>query len=324
MSEPVLIEVADESAVGEVRRIAAEFGRQMNFAGDVIGRVSVVASELASNLVKHAGRGFVVMNRDEDRSELEILSLDHGPGIGDVAEALRDGYSTSGTVGTGLGAISRQADFFNIYTRRQHGTVVLARFGKSRGMGEVAAVSIPVHGELMNGDGWAAANGAGTRTIMVVDGLGHGALAHEASAAARAAFQTSNGSPTNRLQTIHDGLKHTRGAAVAIAELDPEAGTMRFAGIGNISAITVDPAARRSAVSMHGIAGHEMRQVREFQYPWSRQSALIMHSDGLTTRWNLDDYPALMSRDPAVIAGVLGNDHRRQNDDATVVVARTP
>jgi len=283
-----------------------------------------VASELASNLVKHAGRGLVVMNRDEDHGELEIISLDHGPGIEDIGEALRDGYSTRGTVGTGLGAISRQADFFNLYTRRKHGTVVLARFGRNVRAAEVAAVSIPVHGERVNGDGWAASNGNGMRTVMVVDGLGHGDPAHQAATAAREVFQTSSGSPANRLQTIHDGLKHTRGAAVAIAQLDPEGGKMHFAGIGNISAITVDPSARRSAVSMHGIAGHEMRQVREFEYPWTRESVLIMHSDGLTTRWNLDDYPALMTRDPAVIAGVLWNDHRRQNDDSTVVVARTP
>ena len=75
---------------------------------------------------------------------------------------------------------------------------------------------------------------------------------------------------------------------------------------------------------MHGIAGHEMREVREFVYPWSRESLLIMHSDGLGTRWDLDAYPALLTRDPALIAGLLWKDHRRQNDDSTVVVARTP
>ena len=75
---------------------------------------------------------------------------------------------------------------------------------------------------------------------------------------------------------------------------------------------------------MHGIAGHEMREVREFAYPWSRESTLIMHSDGLGTRWDLDTYPALLTRDPVLVAGILWKDHRRPNDDSTVVVARTP
>ena len=324
MSEPILIEVPDQSAVGEVRRVGSQVGRSLNFDDEVIARIAVVASELATNLVKHAKTGLVVMNRNDDDGELEIMSLDHGPGIDDLAEALRDGHSTRGTAGTGLGAIARQADAFGIYSRRKHGTVVVARFGKGEHSGEIGAVSIPFRGERVNGDGWATAATNGSRTVMVVDGLGHGEPAHEAAVAACQVFATSSGTPADRLRTIHDGLRHTRGAAVAVAELDPNAGKMRFAGVGNISATMVDPTARRSAVSLHGIAGHEMRQVREFDYPWSRESALIMHSDGLTTRWNLDDYPALIARDPAVIAGVLWNDHRRQNDDSTVVVARTP
>jgi hypothetical protein len=138
------------------------------------------------------------------------------------------------------------------------------------------------------------------------------------------AFARTSGTPAFRLRTIHEALQHTRGAAVAVAELKPDEGLMLFAGVGNISATMIDPAARRSAVSLHGIVGHALRDIREFTYPWSRESCLIMHSDGLTTRWDLDRYPALITRDPALIAGVLWKDHRRPNDDSTVVVARTP
>ena len=324
MSEPVLIEVADESAVGELRRVGSQLGRTLEVSEETIGRIAVVASELGTNLVKHARGGLVIFSPDEERRSIEILSLDHGPGIADIGAALQDGHSTLGTSGTGLGAISRQSDFFNLYSHRKYGTVLLARFGGGDHSRDVAGVSIPMRGERVNGDGWSSSAMNGTRTVMVVDGLGHGHLAHEAASAACDAFGRSKGSPAERLQMIHEGLRQTRGAAVAVAELDPNGGKMRFAGVGNISATTVDPTARRSAVSLHGIAGHEMRQVREFEYPWSRESSLIMHSDGLTTRWNLDDYPALMAKDPAVIAGVLWNDYRRQNDDATVVVARTP
>jgi anti-sigma regulatory factor (Ser/Thr protein kinase) len=319
----MLIEVADASAVGEVRRVSARAGEQLAFDEVTIGRISVVVSELATNLVKHATRGLVIITPNVERGELEIVALDHGSGIADISQALHDGHSTAGTSGTGLGAISRQADFFNVYSRPKAGTVVLARFGNSDNA-ELGAMSIPILGEWKNGDSWAASSQNGTRTVMVVDGLGHGDPAHEAAVAACEAFAESKGSASMRLQTVHNGLRHTRGAAVAIAELDPNAGVMRFAGVGNISAITVDRAARRATVSIHGIAGHDMRALREFAYPWTRESTLIMHSDGVSTRWNLDDYPGLIGRDPALIAAVLWNDHRRHNDDSTIVVVRTP
>jgi hypothetical protein len=191
-------------------------------------------------------------------------------------------------------------------------------------MAQIGGVSVPFRGEPVNGDGWASTANNGTRTVMVVDGLGHGFYAHDAAVAACESFAAAKGSCGAILRAIHDAVRKTRGAAVAVAELDPGSGQIRFAGVGNISATMIDPAARRSAVSMHGIAGHEMRDVREFAYPWSRESVLVMHSDGLTTRWDLDTYPSLLTRDPALIAGILWKDHRRQNDDSTVVVARTP
>jgi hypothetical protein len=272
----------------------------------------------------------MLLGRSDTSSEtLEILALDNGPGIEDVGKALRDGHSTTGTAGTGLGAVSRQSDFFQLYSRPKQGTGILARI--SRGddrpldeMAQIGGVSAPLKGEAVNGDGWAFSDADDKRTVMVVDGLGHGYLAHDAAVAACRSFEDANGSSGEILKTIHAALRSTRGAAVAIAELDPDAGKVRFAGVGNISATMIDSAARRSAVSMHGIAGHEMREVREFSYPWSRESTLIMHSDGLSTRWDLDTYPALLVRDPVLIAGILWKDHRRQNDDSTVVVARTP
>jgi hypothetical protein len=181
---------------------------------------------------------------------------------------------------------------------------------------------VPFPGETVSGDGWLEKKGERGRMIMVVDGLGHGQFAHDAAVAACKAFRTAHGSVRDTLNTIHDALRGTRGAAVAVAELDLQAGLVRFAGVGNISATIVDPSARRSAVSVYGIAGHQMREVREYTYPWTSESTMIMHSDGLTTRWDLDAYPGLLGRDAVLIAGVLWKDHRRQSDDSTVVVAR--
>lgn len=328
MRDPILIEVNESTAAGEVRRAIPEAARQCGLEEDAIARISVIGTELATNLVKHASGGLVLIGPESaGASALEIIALDSGPGIADVARALRDGHSTTATSGTGLGAVSRMADFFDLYSARGAGTSVLARVTNREQKSEAAGlggISVPVRNEQVNGDGWEWTRDDGTLTIMLVDGLGHGLPAHEAATAARDAFRKSKGPPAAKLQTIHDALRSTRGAAVAIAELRSTDATMRFAGVGNISATMIDPAARRSAVSVYGIVGHEVRQFREFSYPWSRQSCLIMHSDGLTTRWDLDRYPGLLTHDPALIAGVLWKDHRRQNDDSTVFVARTP
>jgi len=327
MRNPILIEVTDTSSAGEVRREVSILAGQLGLDEDAIGRLSVVATELSTNLIKHASGGIALIGSENtDATAVEVLALDSGPGIADVAQALHDGHSTTATSGTGLGAISRMADFFDLYSARSQGTAVLARVGtrQTKAAANVSAISIAVRGEMVNGDGWEQAEEDGIATMMLVDGLGHGVPAHDAAMAASDAFRTAKGSPADKLRTMHDALRHTRGAAGAIAELHSANGTMRFAGVGNISATMIDPAARRSAVSVYGIIGHDVRGFREFSYPWSRESCLIMHSDGLTTRWDLDRYPGLLNHDPALIAGVLWKDHRRHNDDSTVLVARTP
>ncbi len=324
MRDPVLIEVTEASAVGEVRRAVSGLAGELGLEEGTTGRLSVIATELATNIVKHATRGIVLIG--PEGATVEVIALDTGPGIADIAQALRDGHSTTATSGTGLGAVSRMADFFDLYSARTFGTAVLARVAERavKGPANAAAISVPVRNEHVNGDGWDCIEDDGTLTVMLVDGLGHGLPAHEAAVAAGVAFRTAKGTPPEKLRTIHDAMKRTRGAAVAIAELHAGNGTMRFAGIGNISVTMIDPAARRSAVSLYGIVGHDVREFREFSYPWSRASSLIMHSDGITTRWDLDRYPGLLTHDPALIAGMLWKDHRRQNDDSTVVVARTP
>lgn len=327
MLDPLVIEVHDASAIGEIRRAAASLADRTGLPGDD-GRLSLVITELATNLIKHASGGtFLLGSSEAHPNTIDILVLDSGPGIGNIGEALRDGHSTTGTPGSGLGAVLRQTNFFQMHSRPKHGTVSLVRISASARSEKLdpaisGGVSVPFPGEVVNGDGWTEKAVERGRMIMVVDGLGHGQLAHDAAAAACNAFQSANGSVHDTLMTIHDALRGTRGAAVAVAELDVDAGMLRFAGVGNISATIIDSSARRSAVSLYGIVGHQMREVREYTYPWSAESTLIMHSDGLTTRWDLDAYPGLLGRDALLIAGVLWKDYRRQNDDSTVVVAR--
>ena len=114
----------------------------------------------------------------------------------------------------------------------------------------------------------------------------------------------------------------TRGAAVASVEASLSAGTLQFTGVGNISGVVHDgSAAAQHLVSMNGIVGHRLSKLREFSYPWTAGSVLVLHSDGLRNRWTLGSYPGLQARSAALIAGVLMRDHSRGTDDSSVAVA---
>jgi len=121
---------------------------------------------------------------------------------------------------------------------------------------------------------------------------------------------------------MHETLRPTRGAAVGLAEIDRERGRLSFAGVGNIAASIVADGAYRHVVSHHGTLGHDVRKIQAFEYPWPRGATLVMHSDGLTSKWGFDPYPGLLQRDPALVAAVLYRDFQRGNDDTTVVVVR--
>lgn len=332
--DAVAVQPHDTSAAGEVRRRALRVAHALGFGETRAGRAAILATEATTNLAKHATAGGTVFIRPVQRSGvtgLELIAVDSGPGMSDPSAALRDGHSTSGTPGTGLGALGRQADEFELFTLPGHGTVVLCRLWHSPPPREVVppltvgGISVPKPGQVVCGDSWAVVEGPGRTMVMVADGLGHGPDAAAASSeAARVFADHPDERPGELIQRIHAAIRHTRGAALAITEVSTAAGRVRFAGIGNIAASILSPAGSQSMVSHNGIVGHEMRKVHEFEYAWSRSSLLIMHSDGLGTRWDVGRYPGLRGRDPAVVAAVLYRDFSRGNDDATVVAAREP
>jgi hypothetical protein len=184
-------------------------------------------------------------------------------------------------------------------------------------------VSLRKPGEDVCGDGWAALPLESGYLIAVVDGVGHGLAAHEAAEIAmRISRQNRSVEPDRLLHIAHAALRASRGAAMAAARIDERARKLTFAGIGNISARVVSPSGRQNLVSLNGTVGHTMRQVRPFTYDWPPSALLLMHSDGLTSLWEPDDYSRLSAGDPTLVAGVLCRDHRRPHDDVTVVVAK--
>jgi anti-sigma regulatory factor (Ser/Thr protein kinase) len=334
MNRTLALAIGDASQVAEARRAAVALALGLGFTETEAGRVAIVATEMVRNLVTHAsaGRQFLLRPLKSDGSAgVELLALDKGPGIADIAQSMRDGHSTAGTPGTGLGAVFRLSTATDIHSVRGVGTALLAEVWRSSGPPEavpgaaiVGGVCIAKPRELYNGDSWAVHHANGRTRLLIADGLGHGQYAAEASDAAIATFEARPAlSPAEAVQAIHAALRGTRGAAVGVVELDAAKETARYAGVGNIAGVILSGDERKSLVSHHGTAGGEVRQLEEFCYPWQRGAILILHTDGLLTRWGLDDCPGLSLRHPSLIAGVLYRDFARGTDDVTVVVARS-
>jgi anti-sigma regulatory factor (Ser/Thr protein kinase) len=322
--ESRLVAVVEPTHVSQARRCAAEITTVLGFDDVTSGRVALAVTEAATNLLKHAGGGelFVGVTGVGGRLGVQIVAMDRGRGMDSVTSSLRDGFSTAGTAGTGLGAIQRSSSTFDVYSGGK-GTVLAASiYPETTAPPPIGAVSGPAPGEQESGDAWAAWSAGELTSIFVCDGLGHGAEAARAARAAVTAFDRhAERSAVDVITAVHQALRSTRGAAVALAELDRRTATLRYCGLGNIGGTIVRPTGEEThLVSMSGIAGHMMRRVQQFAYPWPRGSVLVMHSDGIASHWSLRTYPALVSHRPDVIAGVLYRDGRRGRDDATVVV----
>jgi hypothetical protein len=187
----------------------------------------------------------------------------------------------------------------------------------------VGGVAVPAPGETACGDAWCSMPMPEGLKLMVVDGLGHGVLASEAAQAAVEAFRASATDPIELvMDTVHNALRTTRGAAVGLATIDIRRRVVTFAGIGNVTGTIIGEGAQRNTVSHGGIAGVGTLRVQTFSYPWPADGLLVLASDGISTHWSLDAYPGLRQRDPVLVAGVLYRDFLRGRDDATVVVAR--
>jgi anti-sigma regulatory factor (Ser/Thr protein kinase) len=325
-----LFPVNEASRVAEVRREAGAIGKSLGLSESDLGRLAIMVTELATNQLKHARGGEILIDTYEDGTGegIEIIGIDRGPGIRDLAESMRDGHSTAGSPGQGLGALKRQSDLFEIVSWPDRGAVVVCRIATKKLAKGTAApkfvwggVSIPLAGEEACGDAFSVRPHGDWLSVLVADGLGHGPVAAAASAAAVRSFSQCNGAmPTEILRTMHEALRPTRGAAVAVLRLEQNGA--HYAGIGNIAGAVLRSDGISRMVSMTGTAGITTTKIRAFDYPAGPGSLVIMASDGIVTSWSLDPYPGLSRAHPSLIAAVLFRDFSRGRDDATVVAIR--
>lgn len=324
------LSVEDASAVAACRNAALTLAGRLGFPAARIGEVALAVTEAASNLHKHARQGAVWLsvNRDAEPPGIDLVTIDAGPGLADVRAALRDGHSTAGTLGIGLGAIQRLADFCDLYSGPGARTALAARFrpvrppaGAPSPATRWAGLVRPITGEVECGDGYGAIRVGGTVTAVLCDGLGHGPLAAAAAAEAVAAvLDDPAGEPAALLERAHRRMGGTRGGAVGIVQVAGQ--VARFAGLGNVAASVLRDGSRKSMASVPGIAGYQARAFRQFDYEAPPDAAVILHSDGISSRWEATALPGVAGRDPLLIAAVLLAEAGVHRDDASVLVLK--
>jgi anti-sigma regulatory factor (Ser/Thr protein kinase) len=321
------LRVEDPSAAAACRGAAQALAARLPFPQARTDQLTLAVTEAASNLDKHARRGSMLLRvtRENDEPGIELVTIDAGPGLRDSSAALRDGHSTSGTLGIGLGAIRRLSDFSDLYSVPGHGTALVARFWP-RPRQAPAALSAglvrPITGETECGDLFGALEADGSVTGVLCDGLGHGPLAAiAATEAVKAVLENPADEPAVLVERAHRRMNHTRGGAIGVVRVTGR--VVRFAGLGNIAAMILTDRARQSMISVPGIAGHQARTIRQFDYTAPAGAAIILHSDGISSRWSPEALPGLNARDPLTIAAALLAVAGTHRDDAGLLVLKS-
>jgi anti-sigma regulatory factor (Ser/Thr protein kinase) len=334
-------EIAEASQTAFARRATCELARGLGFDETTSGELAIVVTECATNLLKHAQHGELLVRPLVDNGTpgtlqhgIEVLSIDQGPGIADLHRCFQDGYTTAGSPGNGMGAIERLSDELDIWSAPGQGTVLRAVFwsGPAPASGSshlpYGVVNLPLRTETVSGDAWSCHSTQDEFTVLVADGLGHGPQANVAAIAAARLLPMLGDQPLDQIMdAANEALRPTRGAAVGIARVPRFAGmgngTAIFAGVGNISASVWTDDSHRHLVSHSGIVGQSApRRAQQFDVPCPPNALLVLHSDGLGSRWDLAKYRGLSLRHPALVAAVLYRDFARGRDDVTVFVAR--
>jgi anti-sigma regulatory factor (Ser/Thr protein kinase) len=330
MATAFSLAASDASHASAARLAVQRVARELEFDDTRTGRASILVSEAVTNMLKHAGGGTLVVRPfcAGDVLALEILAIDSGPGMDDLAHSARDGTSTTATAGTGLGAMRRLSDEFDICTEPGRGTIVRMALGNRRLMPapsgyEVGAVCVPKPGESVCGDAWGMEARADALVLVAADGLGHGPDACTASSTAVSVLhEHPDDSAIRLLDRMHGRLRATRGAAVAVMRYERASGEVAFAGVGNIGGCILHGEERQMMVSHNGIVGHNMHKSHEFRYPWRRGGQLVAYSDGLESGWDVARVTQLASHHPSIAAAALFREHSRRRDDTLVLVAR--
>lgn len=329
----VLLTLSDRSYVSLVKKDIKKIAEGIGFDANRLAEIEIIISEVASNIIKHTPGGSILVKHVVKGSleGIEIISIDNGPGMSNPLMMLKDGVSTTKTLGQGLGAIKRLSDNFDIYSVPKWGTILLARIFKnpeadikSKDIFNISTLMVPKSGEEFCGDGFKFFTRKSTCQVLAFDGLGHGPEAYKASEAAIKSFtQTQNLDPADRLRSMSTSIKNTRGGVGMIFSIDQKKNSLTFCGVGNISARVLTEGKLKSCISYNGIVGHTFpNTINSNTINWAKEEYLIITSDGIISRWDVNALANIMKYDMSIVAASLFKDFARGNDDTLIMIIK--
>ncbi|PKM77104.1 MAG: hypothetical protein CVU90_08875 [Firmicutes bacterium HGW-Firmicutes-15] len=330
-----IFEVSHASDISAARRMAREIACAIGFNPEVSEEIVLVVSELASNLHKHAKIGTLIFTSisDGERIGLKIESNDNGPGIADIEQAITDGFSTAGSLGFGLGTVNRIMDEFNIISvqgLRKGTQIVCKKWLKNNVQSaeqcplEVGVATRAHPLMVVNGDDYVIKQWGENLLVAVIDGLGHGPLAHKAAHTARQYIENHFDQPVSAIfNGVGRACRGTRGVVMALAKFEWGLEKLSFASIGNIETRVFENQEKLNIIVRRGVIGFNAPNPLVIQNSWNPKNIMVMHSDGMKSHWKWDDFPDLKDKSAMFIAQSLLNNLDREDDDATVVVVKS-
>jgi anti-sigma regulatory factor (Ser/Thr protein kinase) len=326
--------IEERSYVSYIKREIHNQVAKTRFNAIKVAEIDIIVSEISSNLIKHVGKGellFRIQDEVDNDIRFEILSIDSGPGMTDPGKMMKDGVSTSNTLGQGLGAITRLSNLSQIYSLPGWGTVLYSvvtsgdKKGTRRNLNiEVRALCVSKPRESVCGDGYRVRKTNNEVAVFFGDGLGHGAHAKQAVDAAGDVFMRSTEkNPVDIIRNIHDEIRRTRGLVATVAICDLATNEWRICGVGNIFTRCYTGIQFKNYMPYNGTVGLNIpNSMNPSVFPCEKNQHLIMCSDGIKTRWDLNKYPAIFKYDHTILAAALYKDFFRGNDDASVLIAK--
>jgi len=331
--------IEDRSYVSYIKREIHSGVVRAKFSERKVGEIDIVVSEITSNLIKHAARGELLyrIETSDSESTIQLLGIDDGPGIADMPKMMKDGESTTQTLGQGLGAIHRLSDIAQVYSKPKWGTIVYSMIQERRNKDEVIspwikelntvsinALCVPKIREKVCGDGYCVRESQTGVMLFFADGLGHGPQAKEAVDIACDHFMNLRETdPSEIIRRLHENIRKTRGLVGTVAVFDTKNNELSFCGVGNIHSRFYTGIESRNLMSFNGTVGMNVpTSISASKAVLQKNQHLIMCSDGIQTRWDLSRYPGIFKYNAMVLAGSIYKDFTRRNDDASVLIAK--
>ena len=299
----------------------------------------LVASEMVSNQIKHAGGRGMLQLWLQPGPVLDILALDYGPGIANLYLAEKDGYSTTNTLGKGLGTIRRLSDESYTYTQHESsghekkwsGAIFLSRFHVDQGKNsstsndpwagfKVGLYCNSLSNNRHNGDRIYLHKTGSQLHWLHLDGLGHGEKA-QAATDNLAIHLSRHNAPEALLAAVDQQLIGSRGAVGIIGEIDLNRNVAKLLGVGDMHAHFYDREQLYNVAFAPGILGREHRSTAPFHTDFTKKCIIITASDGIRRNLDTVNFVGLLNQPPQLIAYTLGNIMGRISDDQSIFVS---